>query len=95
MHEAAFRTPTRKGRPAVWLEVRRAALEKEGGKPGKNRTTPDRVRDLRDKELVTQDTYRLTNTLHGLYWDMRKAPEQVSAPAAADYVEAAAALMRA
>lgn len=79
----------------AWFEVRRVAKEKAGGSAGDNRTTPERVRDLRDKELVTQNTYRLTSTLHGLYWDMRKAPEQVNAPAAIDYVEASAAVVKA
>jgi hypothetical protein len=77
----------------AWHEVRRVAREKMGGKSGDSLTTPQRIKPLRDKKLISEDTYRLTNTLHGLYFDMRKAPDQVSAPAAVDYVEACAAVV--
>jgi hypothetical protein len=78
----------------AWHEVRRVAREKMGGTSGDGLTTPQRIKPLRDKKLISEDTYRLANTLHGLYFDMRKAPDQVSAPAAVDYVEACAAVVK-
>jgi hypothetical protein len=78
-----------------WQRIRTAARQASGGTLGDGKSTPSRVRALRDAGRVSDEVYDLTRTMYHLYFTMRKAPEQVTPSTASDYADAAGKLVRA
>jgi hypothetical protein len=76
----------------AWKMVRESARRAVGTDPTRFADTPERVRFLQAEGRVTDDVRRLTETLRGLYDDMKEQPELLTPAAAADFVEAAAKL---
>lgn len=80
----------------AWRMVRRAARDAVGSEAsGLGSGTAERVRYLRDKGRASPETYRLTNELRGLYYQMKERQTQVTPTAAVDFIETALQLARA
>jgi hypothetical protein len=77
----------------AWRLVRWAAKEATGARAGDFDNTAERVKYLLSEGLITEDVYKVTLALRGLYGEMRAKPQQLDPAAASDFVEAAAKLV--